>query len=70
MSHDECWTLELLDDVGNGKCFSRTSDTEKCLEIISSPDRINKGLDCSGLITSGFVWRIELEHRYFFENSL
>lgn len=59
---NQCWTLELRDDIRHRKSLSRSGHTEKCLEIISLLDRINELPYGVALVTSRGIWGIEFEH--------
>ena len=53
---NQCWFIQLLDDVCHRKSLSRTGDTQKCLTLVPFLETFDQLLNGLRLVTSGFVF--------------
>ena len=62
VAHDERRTVQLLDDVGNGKRLAATGYAEQNLRFCAGFHSLDQRLYRLRLVSRGFIWRFELEH--------
>ena len=58
---DECRTIKSSNNIGHGKCFSRTGNAEQRLFVEAAFNAINKLVYCLRLIAHGRILRMENE---------
>ena len=61
MRDDESRLLQVLYDVGHGKCLARTGNAEQRLCLVALPESLRQSLDCLRLIAGGLIFRMKLE---------
>ena len=65
MRNDQCWFLDILNDVGHCKRFPAAGNPQKCLCFITTANTVTEFFNCLGLITGGLEIRMKFELCHF-----
>ena len=62
---NQSWTIYCFDNIGHGKSFTRTGNTQQCLFLVSMKNTLCQLLDCLRLVSSRLIGRYQLKSFFF-----